>query len=663
MAGVSGRRGRSSRQINVGARPNGSHVVIGDAVGRIVVPEDLTGLDEGGLNDLLGKIEADGAEMAKSDDMSDDAIAEIEGLADDMDRVLVELDGRRQQAAEQSSRRSTAIARLTGTAEEGDEGEQPPPEQPEPEGEPEGAELQPVLATGRPPVRTRPRVPAPRSANQLNELAGRRPAQAALREGTDERPVMRSTAFAHGVQAGSRLDVAGVAKAIADTRMRFGVVPEGTRDYLSIASGAKEGFTHSVSADAQQNFETLRDAIDSNMSSLVASGSCCTPLSPLYDFFRLAEAQSPIEDAIPSVSADRGGVRFIKPPDYRTARSAIGFTCCPPPASTVTNKAITSNVATLTTSDANDLTTGEQVQVTGVGAPFDGVWVVASVPTGTTFTYNVTAANVTAVASPGTITPMQVTDKPCVRLTCPTVMEQTVCAVSQCITFDNLSYRTFPEQVQAFLEDVAVAFQTRKEIEYLNAIANVSTATTFTTPYGAARTLLAGAIQAASAYRKRNGMRRNAPLTYALPDWSIDVMKVDLFSDGYEGLEVGLNVPDSQVIAMFGQYGLTPVFYNDTATSAAGQDWTPAQGAGALNAFPTTVVQYLHAPGTFVRLDGGTLDVGLVRDSQLNRKNDVEMFMEEWTGLAMLGLESVKLTTTVCPSGTGPLNVAARTCP
>jgi hypothetical protein len=130
MAGVSGRRGRSSRQINVGARPNGSHVVIGDAVGRIVVPEDLTGLDEGGLNDLLGKIEADGAEMAKSDDMSDDAIAEIEGLADDMDRVLVELDGRRQQAAEQSSRRSTAIARLTGTAEEGDEGEQPPPEEP-----------------------------------------------------------------------------------------------------------------------------------------------------------------------------------------------------------------------------------------------------------------------------------------------------------------------------------------------------------------------------------------------------------------------------------------------------------------------------------------------------------------------------------------------------
>jgi hypothetical protein len=319
-------------------------------------------------------------------------------------------------------------------------------------------------------------------------------------------------------------------------------------------------------------------------------------------------------------------------------------------------------VATITTATAHGLTTGQQVTVAGVGSPFDGVYFVTGTPTGTTFTYDKVNANVTSAAATGTATPMQAADKPCVRLTCPSVLEQMVCAVSQCITFDNLQYRTFPEQMAAFLEDVAVAFESRKEIEYLNAIAAASVATTYTTPYGASRTLLAGALQAATAYRKRNGMARNATLSYMLPDWSVDAFKQDLFFDGDEGLQF-LNVPDSQIVGLFGQYGLQPVFYNDTATSAAGQDWTPAQGAGALNAWPTTAVQYLYAPGTFVRLDGGTLDVGLVRDSALNRKNDVEMFMEEWTGLAMLGLESIKLTTTICPNGAGALNVTPKTCP
>lgn len=72
------------------------------------------------------------------------------------------------------------------------------------------------------------------------------------------------------------------------------------------------------------------------------------------------------------------------------------------PSATITNKALTSNVATLTTSAAHNFVAGEQVVVSGVDATFDGTYTIASVPSGTTFTYNKTAANVTSVASGGT---------------------------------------------------------------------------------------------------------------------------------------------------------------------------------------------------------------------------------------------------------------------
>jgi hypothetical protein len=65
---------------------------------------------------------------------------------------------------------------------------------------------------------------------------------------------------------------------------------------------------------------------------------------------------------------------------------------------TVTNKALTSNVATLTTATAHSLAVGDIVVVGSVDATFNGTHVVASVPTSTTFTFAKTNANVTSAA-------------------------------------------------------------------------------------------------------------------------------------------------------------------------------------------------------------------------------------------------------------------------
>ena len=67
-------------------------------------------------------------------------------------------------------------------------------------------------------------------------------------------------------------------------------------------------------------------------------------------------------------------------------------------AGSVSNKALTSNVATLTTSAAHGLAVDDSVWVEGVDSTFNGQYTVTGVPTTTTFTYAKTASNVSSTA-------------------------------------------------------------------------------------------------------------------------------------------------------------------------------------------------------------------------------------------------------------------------
>jgi hypothetical protein len=64
----------------------------------------------------------------------------------------------------------------------------------------------------------------------------------------------------------------------------------------------------------------------------------------------------------------------------------------------VTNKALTDNVATLTTSASHSLTNGTYITISGVDSTFNGSYTVTGTPTTTTFTYAKTATNVGSVA-------------------------------------------------------------------------------------------------------------------------------------------------------------------------------------------------------------------------------------------------------------------------
>ncbi len=65
---------------------------------------------------------------------------------------------------------------------------------------------------------------------------------------------------------------------------------------------------------------------------------------------------------------------------------------------TVTNKALTSNVATLTTGAAHGFEVGQSVTISGVDATFDGTHTITATPTATTFRFAKTAADVASTA-------------------------------------------------------------------------------------------------------------------------------------------------------------------------------------------------------------------------------------------------------------------------
>jgi hypothetical protein len=76
-----------------------------------------------------------------------------------------------------------------------------------------------------------------------------------------------------------------------------------------------------------------------------------------------------------------------------------------------------------------------------------------------------------------------------------------------------------------------------------------------------------------------------------------------------------------------------------------------SQGASALLEFPDSFVWYLFAEGTFLFLDGGTLDLGIIRDSSLVGTNDYKMFTETFENVAKVGIEALKITSTISING------------
>ena len=168
----------------------------------------------------------------------------------------------------------------------------------------------------------------------------------------------------------------------------------------------------------------------------------------------------------------------------------------------------------------------------------------------------------------------------------------------------------------------------------------LSTAVTSTSLIGVARDFLVQLGRAAANYRGRHRLEADAPLRVIAPVWVKDAMAADL----------ALAMPGDSTLNAYAEIegfiaarGINVTWHID--------DFTDAQGASAMNEFADTFVWYLFAEGTFLFLDGGTLDLGVIRDSTLVGTNDYKMFVETFEGVAKIGVESLKVTSTISVNG------------
>jgi hypothetical protein len=239
--------------------------------------------------------------------------------------------------------------------------------------------------------------------------------------------------------------------------------------------------------------------------------------------------------------------------------------------------------------------------------------------------------------------------KPCLVVPCSDTDEAEVYAVTECLTFGNFMARTDPETIANAVVNTAAAFARKADTLLIDAVKAASTAVTAGDALGAYRDLSYQIRVAAAGFRSRHRMDPNAVLELRLPAWSYDLVLADLVRSlpGDGTLDAGRDLFNRALAAANVRLaGL----YIDSPTTGVPQVFGP-QNAGGLVDFPAAVQWHLTAPGSFVVLDNGRLDLGVVRDSILNRTNDYQTFAETFEGIAFLGLESLWVTSTVCPNG------------
>jgi hypothetical protein len=213
-------------------------------------------------------------------------------------------------------------------------------------------------------------------------------------------------------------------------------------------------------------------------------------------------------------------------------------------------------------------------------------------------------------------------------------------AVTLQLQFGNLMSRAYPELIARHNELGLIQHAREAEGQILTRLTALSTAVTSTSLIGVARDFLVTLGRAAANYRGRHRLEADAPLRVIAPYWIKDAMVADL----------ALQMPGDATLNAAAEIDGFIASRNINITYHI-DDFTDAQGASALNEFADTFVWYMFAEGTFLFLDGGTLDLGVIRDSTLVGTNDYKMFVETFEGVAKVGVESLKVTSTIAVNG------------
>lgn len=335
---------------------------------------------------------------------------------------------------------------------------------------------------------------------------------------------------------------------------------------------------------------TEKMAATSTLQALTASGGICTPVAVDYSIPTFSVADRPIRTALPGYGATRGGIRYLTPPRMSATTGAVGLW---------THQ-----------NDAN---------------------------------------------------PTSPTTKPVLRIACPSEVQVLVDAVTLRLEFGNLAGRFSPEVITANTELALAYFARFAELNLLNQILAGSTEVTHTgAALGATPELLATLDQALAGMRYTDRLSSMTKVRVMFPEWVRPLIRSDmarrLATDSSEANGGALNVSDAQIDAWFSNRNVNVTWTPDGIAAQGSGNTYPFQGfaaqsTGALLDYPAKLVFPMFPEGTWQFLDGGQLDLGVVRDSTLDATNDYETFFETFEGVANRGIVSYKVIVPLQPTG------------
>lgn len=586
---------------------------------RAQIEEHLAGLDE---EELRAVVDAalDEAEQIDPSTVTSETIDRINALGDAREVAEGRLQAIETEEQERQQRAQDALQRLRRPTSEEQEGEQED-ENAEGEGaEGEGAEQpqpEPVSASAPAPARPRGR--------QTTVLP--RPGSGGMGSGTSptaragNAPAYTAPRASNALVAAAGLDAVGLAVgATVETGRQLGEAFASRIDSIRRGHGSGADGEHLTVATVRTSFPEDRrlaqDAIDTNTAhvraatsrdalvaagehatangALVAAGGLCGPIEQLNDVPVIGSTARPVRDALANFGADRGGVQWREHLSFGDLAGAVGF------------------------------------------------W---------------TLAMDEAQGDPGQADPAP---KPCLEVLCPGQVEAYVEAITLCLLFRNANARFDPEGTAANISAAQIAHARIAENRLLAQIGALSTTITGGEVLGTTRDLLVHEDEVIAQYRSFYRLDDSIAIRKVLPQWVRDALRADL-TRGLAGDLEALAVADATINGWFQRRGVNITWHLDglpaRAAVAGVSPAIPAQSYGAftpggpVGRFPASIESLAWVEGDMLHLDGGTLDLGVVRDSTLNQRNEYKTFSESWEGVAHRGVEAIRSVVATRPIG------------
>lgn len=460
---------------------------------------------------------------------------------------------------------------------------------------------------------------APRLNPTLSGIRSAAPAQVAPTSGFQQGTMTASVGLPGAFEAGAKIDGIDALGKLIETRAR-NMADQGGR-YQARRNGdpfggvqvasvrndwGKDVFSDETSQTAIDEYieRTRGMASSSRMESLVAAGGWCAPSQIRYDFFNIACEDGMID--LPTFGVERGGIQFpVSPSLADTFSPALPW-----------------------------YTAFSNATVPWLWTEGDDILAVTGSPT-----------------------------KPCIRVPCSTMSNVRLECYGICLTAGNLADNAWPESTRNFLRLLMAAHYHASNARYISTISALATPITgcaTTATNAATATILGETALAAWDYRAKYGMCETDVMEAVFPAWAKGVIRADLAKRTGVSPNDAFNVSDADIAAWFDVRGIRAQFVQDYQVRAAGQPGA----ATPITQYPSTVRNLLYAAGTVARGNGMTLDLGVVRDSTLNARNDfTAAWMEECHLIARFGHEVREYTNAICPSGMTGAATLTSCCP